>query len=604
MVATEGPTRPGGPGDGGPAGSLAPPRRGARWLGRLLAGAQLSLAALAVLGIGPFVATLLVGRSALWWPSAQWLFVAGLAGGAAAGAWVLAARTVVGTPRRRLQDTAWPALALLPSSLAGLAVYGDEASHHIAVGYPAARESLLAYTAVAFATAQAGFWLATLARRMSPGGELPGQRPDAGVATGGEAPAGEGTKGGGWGSAAPVALGAALAIYLNAAVFLQWLPRQSDLLVNLRGARDLQQGILPYHDAIPVWADRVHLLPATLVLLFGPLARLPQDAAGLLFFLGNQALWLLAMALLVWRLAPPGQRPFWLAAALVFGGTYWPWQEAIRYGQQDGLLIFLFVLSITSATTAAAGTGQRAAGMALGLALVVKPLSIWLPLCYLIHGRWRALAMAGVTGAALALATLPVTGWEPWGHFLGVELPAMLPGTVRGTNIPLPSLHARMFVGREALGNGEPAPTLAIISALNGAANLLGLLLVGHLALRRSGTAAGRRRDWLLDASLGLTLTLLLAPMAWQHYASWLCIAFFVLALPGVWRPLGRGARVASGALAGSAYFLLSLEDSRLLRLLSPLVERWPAALAFYTAGLLCLAAALVITRFAVPREA
>ncbi len=189
--------------------------------------------------------------------------------------------------------------------------------------------------------------------------------------------------------------------------------------------------------------------------------------------------------------------------------------------------------------------------MALGLALVVKPLSIWLPLCYLIHGRWRALAMAGVTGAALALATLPVTGWEPWGHFLGVELPAMLPGTVRGTNIPLPSLHARMFVGREALGNGEPAPTLAIISALNGARTLLGLLLVGHLALRRSGTAAGRRRDWLLDASLGLTLTLLLAPMAWQHYASWLCIAFFVLALPGVWRPLGRGARVASGALAG-----------------------------------------------------
>ena len=230
---------------------------------------------------------------------------------------------------------------------------------------------------------------------------------------------------------------------------------------------------------------------------------------------------------------------------------------------------------------------------------MVKPLSIWLPLIYLLHGRWRALLVAGLTAGALALATLPFTGWEPWWHFVRVELPAMLPGTVRGTNIPLPSLHARMFVGRESLGDGEAAPTLGIIAALNGAANLLGLLFVARLGLRRSGTPAGRRRDWLLDASLGLTLTLLLAPMAWQHYASWLVIAYFVLALPEVWRPLGVGARLGAATLAGLAFLLLSLEDSQLLRLMTPIVDHWPAALAFYTAGLLCLAAALAVSRFA-----
>ena len=198
------------------------------------------------------------------------------------------------------------------------------------------------------------------------------------------------------------------------------------------------------------------------------------------------------------------------------------------------------------------------AGLALGVALVVKPLSIWLPLIYLAHRRWRTLLVAGATGAVLALATLPVSGLEPWLHFVRVEVPAMLPGTVRGTNIPLPSLHARMFVGREALGDGEAAPTLGIISALNAAANVLGLLLVAHLALRRPGGAGkgetGSQRAWLLDASLGLTLTLLLAPMAWQHYASWLIIAFFVLALPEVWRPLGRGARIGAAGLAGVAF--------------------------------------------------
>jgi hypothetical protein len=238
------------------------------------------------------------------------------------------------------------------------------------------------------------------------------------------------------------------------------------------------------------------------------------------------------------------------------------------------------------------------AGLALGLALVVKPLSIWLPLIYLAHRRWRTLLIAGVTGAVLTLATLPLSGLEPWLHFVRVEVPAMLPGTVRGTNIPLPSLHARMFVGREALGDGEAAPTLGIISALNTAANVLGLLLVAHLAVRRQ---EGSQRAWLLDASLGLTLTLLLAPMAWQHYASWLTIAFFVLALPEVWRPLGRGARIGAAGLAGIAFLLLGLEDSHLLRLLAPLVGQWPAVLAWYTAGLIAMAGALAVARFAPP---
>jgi hypothetical protein len=183
---------------------------------------------------------------------------------------------------------------------------------------------------------------------------------------------------------------------------------------------------------------------------------------------------------------------------------------------------------------------------------------------------------------------------------LTVEVPAMLPGTVRGTNIPLASEHARFFVGREALGTGDPAPSFAIIQALNLGANALALLLLAHLYVRpRERGREATARAWLLDGALGLTLTLLLAPYAWQHYASWLVFAFLVLALPAAWQPLSGAARVASAILGAAGFLLLSLDDSRLIDYLQPLVDRWPGVMAFYPIGLLCVAGALLVARLA-----
>ncbi|MGH2366919.1 MAG: glycosyltransferase 87 family protein, partial [Chloroflexota bacterium] len=322
-----------------------------------LSAVEVVLAAFAVLGAGIFIATLTLGRTALFWPSAAWVLVAAGTVGVGTAAWWLAIRVVRGTGWGRYGAAGRPLLALLPAALAGLAVYFDDASNHMATVYLPAKQSLLAYAAVLFVAGQVSYWLTDLFRRRA-GASRPVLA----------------------GALPPVLLGVALAIYLNASVYAQWLPSQIDLGVNLDGARQLLAGETPYHDAMPVWANRVHLLPATLVLLFGPLAVLPDQAARLAFFLGNQVLWLLAMWLLVRQLAPEEQRPLWLAAALVFGATYWPWQESIRFGQQDGLLILLFVLSIT----AAARARDVVAGIALGLALIVKPLSIWLPLIYLI----------------------------------------------------------------------------------------------------------------------------------------------------------------------------------------------------------------------------
>ena len=115
--------------------------------------------------MGPFVATLLVGRSALFFPSAAWLLIAMGAGALAVAGWVGDALAQPGTWPERLRRGAWPSLALLPAALAGLAVYRDETSHHFVAGYAPTRDSLLAYTLVAFAGGQVAYWLSVLAGR-------------------------------------------------------------------------------------------------------------------------------------------------------------------------------------------------------------------------------------------------------------------------------------------------------------------------------------------------------------------------------------------------------------------------------------------------------
>jgi hypothetical protein len=542
-------------------------------LERLAGIAEVALAALGVAGAGLFVATVSLGRTAIFWPSLAWIATASIAGLVAFALWLLAALLERSRGIHRWRSTAWPQLLLLPATLAAAATYLDDGSNHLLRIHDPAREALLVYGLGLYAVAQVAFWTLRLVSRV-------------GVTW--------------WTGTArlfpAVAVGVAAGAYLNASVFQQWVPTQTDLLVNLRGARELLAGGLPYNDYMPVWADRVHMLPVTLLVLFAPLAALPDNAARLLFFLGNQVLWLLALALLIRRVAPEGQRPYWYAALLAFSAAYWPWQEAIRYGQQDGLLILLYIFSLTAVLRGR----STESGVALGLAFIVKPLSIWLPLAYVVHGRWRALFVAGATGALIVALSLPFTGFEPWWHFARVEVPEMLPGTARGTNIPLPSLHARLFVGRERLGDGDPAPTLGVISALNAATNVLGLALVSRLALR---PGPNRRRDWLLDFGITLTLTLLLAPMAWQHYSSWLVIAFVIAALPAVWRPLAPPVRALAGALAGAGFFLLSLDDVKLLHFLTPLVERWPAVMSFYALGLVCVLGALVVARFCARAE-
>ena len=534
-------------------------------------------AAAGVLGSGVLTATLLHGRTALFFPSITWLLTAAAIWALAVLCWYVDARLAPGNERlssRRWQRAAWPRLALLLPAFAAASLYLDDTSHHVLANSDAAKQSLLTYCGVLYVAAEALYLV--LAPRWRT------------LASAGPEVAGSIER------ATPLVLCIAAAAYVNACIITPWPPVHVDLNINLVGARQLIAGVSPYASDVEQWGDRVHLLPMTLFLLFGPLALLPERTAHAVFFIANQAMWLAGLGVMARWLAPKGQRLLWLAGLLVFSATYWPWQEAIRFGQQDGLILLLYAASIV-----AASHGRPwVSGVALGLSFPIKPVSVWLPLIYAVYGYWRPLFVGGALGIMLALATLPFTGIESWRYLLVVQLPEMLHGSVRTTNIPLAALHARFVVTREWLGLGGPAPSYTVLRALNLAATAAGLLLAAHIWLRTRRETGPSEQKWVLDASLALALTLLLAPYAWQHYASWLIFAFFVLALPATWSPLSGAPRVAVGVLGGLAFLLLNLEDGMLLRAMAPLAERWPSVLAFYPAGLLCITTALAVARF------
>src|SRR5205823_2693086 len=98
-------------------------RPGAALLRRLLPALQTALAMLAALGAGIFVASLLVGRSAFFWPSARWLLVCAASLAVVFGLWWLASVAATGNFWQRWQAASWPPLALLPAALAAIALY-------------------------------------------------------------------------------------------------------------------------------------------------------------------------------------------------------------------------------------------------------------------------------------------------------------------------------------------------------------------------------------------------------------------------------------------------------------------------------------------------
>lgn len=205
-----------------------------------------------------------------------------------------------------------------------------------------------------------------------------------------------------------------------------------------------------------------------------------------------------------------------VAAAFVFP----PVVGELVLGNVHLLLLGLFALAwhgVRSGTP----RGERIAGIAVGVAGLVKVFPLLIVVWFLVSGRKRAATWAIVGAAAAAAITLPLTGIQPW-----LDYPTVL------ANLSAPS---------------DPADTLAPTVWL---APVLGFtaarVLVTVTALALVAWAALRRPAPIAYAAT-VVASLLIAPAMYHHYLAILVLPFL----------LAAGSLHGRGIWLVAAYFLL-----------------------------------------------
>jgi hypothetical protein len=507
---------------------------------------------------GPLVATLLVGRTALFFPSLRWLLVAGLTWlGTMALAWL--ARSTAGSPSADLRaGQASPARGLavrLGAALASLVLLGgtapllpllylDDSAYHAVAGGAAARPLTLYLILLATIGSVAArlfqFRVSSSEFRVDgPPGTVnsePGTRDSARSAA----------------VAVPV-LAVGLMVGANYGVF----------------------GALQPFTATMAAA----ILPLAASLLLGVLAASLGVAA---WGGGRLAAAVVALA--------------WLAFA--------PWREGLVTSPAFALALLLGAAALFAFTRRREVIPGTLLG---GLTALVPPAGAALAALALL-GKWRA-ALAGLLVAATLLWLTPLHPPLP-GPDSGLGTrdagPALaLAGTANLANAALGGFHARLFSGPGALT--VPIPVTAPRAAL---ALTIGTLAVGSWltawAIRRAASTGGALRgapeaDLRVEATAiclamvaGLLLAgttprqqlapamLVLLPFAGRH--SWEVLQ----RLPGRWG-------LTSAALLAGGYLMAGTSVPAMANATAPFLTRWPTLASVPALGLLLLTASLTM---------
>lgn len=157
------------------------------------------------------------------------------------------------------------------------------------------------------------------------------------------------------------------------------------------------------------------------------------------------------------------------------------------------------------------GVGDAVAGVAVGVAALIKIFPGLIVVWFLLVGRPRAAIAAVIAAGALALATLPVTGIGPWLDY-PIVLANLGPATDT-TDTLAPTVWLGEFVGF----------TLArvVVTALG-----LGVLVWSA----RSQSAA-------LSFGVAVMVSVLVAPAVYHHYLALMVLPFLLALAHGVARP-------------------------------------------------------------------
>jgi hypothetical protein len=253
--------------------------------------------------------------------------------------------------------------------------------------------------------------------------------------------------------------------------------------------------------------------PITAVLTL-PLAHLLDfHDARLAFLIISNALLVAAIVVTVLLLRPS---PLLVVAAFIILGTFEPMWESLRLGQVDGIIVCALALSFS-------GLRRRSAaltGLPLSLAAILKLSPVFVIGLFVWRRCWRVVSYALAGLVALMLLSVLVAGWQNNVTFVRDMVPRLMHGSPWYYNVSVPGAVLRAYLGRQYWAFEDEPPALPVAVRLALIAVSAAIVVGGYIATRRDVEAG-----FMLAIACGI----LVSPVSWTFYMSWLTLSLLWL---------------------------------------------------------------------------
>jgi hypothetical protein len=288
----------------------------------------------------------------------------------------------------------------------------------------------------------------------------------------------------------------------------------------------MREGVNPYTTDLTAQAVRLGLqlkeinratYPPSFVLAFEPLTLLTPRAAYWTWFALNAA----ALAAGLWMLLGPGSGidPPLALALSALAMLYPPLWNHFDFAQSQIIVLLLLVLTMRSLRR----EDDRAAGLWLALAVLLRIFPILIAGYLVARRRWRAIVYLTAGGAAGALVTVAMVGVVRCLSFRDaiafVDSPLWL---ARSGNLSLAAFISRLFWYRD--GVALP-PALDAVRILTSRGAELSILAFSLFVTAAADSSEERELNWF---PLWVAAAIILSPTAWLHYLVMMYLPFAV----------------------------------------------------------------------------
>jgi len=286
--------------------------------------------------------------------------------------------------------------------------------------------------------------------------------------------------------------------------------------------------------------------PPPVLLLSLPFAGLPYETAARLWFGLSLGAVVFVASRFVRHVGRPTLIPIGFCVSLML--AWWPFVEELNYGQ---LMIMSLVCLVCSWESLSNGRDLRAGvliGLVIAFKLVAWPVAIFL----LLRKRRQAFLSAVATAGALNLSAASLMGLDTvWHYYTQVGPSVASHYRSVACNFSLWTVAWRLFDGTKSsiiqLFNAPP-----LVEA-PGVIPYVGILLVGGV-LTLALISSMRVRSFDTGFGIVVCVSVLVSPVAWIHYFTWLTIPLLIV----LRRLLGAGLPTRLTTVFGVNVLLLS----------------------------------------------